>query len=435
MERVAEAARPVAAWQQQPPPAAAPTAALHEAHLRRQLHALLEVDDGLAVAAPAPVEQAAKKPEQLSASAAAVTHAVGLGHAMLMVERDNLLPFGAKGGRRHTERRVPPLSYLSPPGEGGFGAHMRAAGVEYAQKMAMTLRLGDEALHLCIRFTDRFLELYGADVFLSHQSSSARPEGTNPDNNILPRKLQRLLATSMFVATKVAEPDEVVRHPQGLPGANHFALYAPAFQRREVVQAERALLRVLEFDLLLSTAVVFLDAYIHVHALALRCAGGGAERAASKLDGGVPTAGGGAATATHAHEQGRPTVARVVVGADAFPPKEPCGKRFAYFVSDLLLAEGEALGVPHSQLAAAALVVACNAVGVPSWTPALECFTGMRRSALQPHVGVAVRCLRTAAMRRNGAAGMQLLLCDHKFVDVSKAIGWWSEAKFNALSA
>ena len=31
--------------------------------------------------------------------------------------------------------------------------------------------------------------------------------------------------------------------------------------------------------------------------------------------------------------------------------------------------------------------------------------------------------------------GSQLLLCDHKFEDVSKAIGWWSEAKFNALSA
>lgn len=216
----------------------------------------------------------------------------------------------------------------------------------------------------------------------------------------------------MFVSTKVAEPDAALTHPSGLPNAHNFSHFAPAFQRKEIVLAERALLRVLEFDLLLSTTVIFLDAYIHVHALALRCAGGGATAAAATLDG-----------AGHAGAGG-------IVAAGG-----PSGKHYANFISDLLLADGDALGVAHSELAAAALVVACNAVGVPSWTPAIEHFTGMKRAALQPHVRLAARALRRAGRRRNGVAGEALSVWDYKHQAVSTAVGRWPDSKFLALEA
>ena len=187
---VAAAAAAAAAPPPPPPTAPPPTgtgshlpAPTREAVLRRQLHELLEVDAG-AAAQPLPLEElprpdASGQPkkhreeELLSARAASVAHALGLGHSMQLVEKENLIPFGHSGGRRHTERRVMPKNYLSPGS--AFTVQMRAAGVAYAQTIQSQLRLSDETLHLCIRFTDRFLEVRRRRPFFRARGRSRAP--------------------------------------------------------------------------------------------------------------------------------------------------------------------------------------------------------------------------------------------------------------------
>ena len=75
-------------------------------------------------------------------------------------------------------------------------------------------------------------------------------------------KLKRLAITSLWVATKAAESNA--------PSCTAFcdAANVPLFDRAQIITAERALLRTLNFDTLLPTAAVFAAAYIDAAACA-----------------------------------------------------------------------------------------------------------------------------------------------------------------------
>ena len=75
-------------------------------------------------------------------------------------------------------------------------------------------------------------------------------------------KLKRLAITCLWVATKAAE--------SGAPSCVAFcnAANVPLFDRSQIITAERALLRTLNFDTLLPTAAVFASAFIDAAACA-----------------------------------------------------------------------------------------------------------------------------------------------------------------------
>ena len=89
-------------------------------------------------------------------------------------------------------------------------------------------------------------------------------------------KLKRLAITCLWVATKAAE--------SGAPSCVAFcdAANVPLFDRAQIITAERALLRTLNFDTLLPTAAVFAAAYIDAAACA-GCLAGEALLKASQL--------------------------------------------------------------------------------------------------------------------------------------------------------
>ena len=89
-------------------------------------------------------------------------------------------------------------------------------------------------------------------------------------------KLKRLAITALWVATKAAE--------SGAPSCTAFcdAANVRLFDRAQIVTAERALLRTLNFDTLLPTAAVFAAAFIDAAACA-GCVAGEALVKASQL--------------------------------------------------------------------------------------------------------------------------------------------------------
>ncbi|GHP05689.1 G2/mitotic-specific cyclin [Pycnococcus provasolii] len=86
------------------------------------------------------------------------------------------------------------------------------------------------------------------------------------DPAAIPCKLRRLGLTALFIAAKLTEP--AMHHT-----ARDFARVSFAglqFDRAQIVVAERALLKGLDFDLVLPTSVCFASAYAHAAALDLR---------------------------------------------------------------------------------------------------------------------------------------------------------------------
>ena len=146
---------------------------------------------------------------------------------------------------------------------------MRQQLVDWMGEQHAELSLTDETLHLAIRYADTFLSQRVPDVFLQRHGSGSEPvpcaplkplEGKRTLYSVyalhpLCNKLKRLGITCVFVAAKVTEVTT--------PSAVEFARYADvaSFTREQLLLAERALLRELNYSLIRPTAFSFAEAY------------------------------------------------------------------------------------------------------------------------------------------------------------------------------
>ena len=147
---------------------------------------------------------------------------------------------------------------------------MRQDLVDWMSCQHGTLELADETFHLALRYLDTFLLRRGPENFLARNGAGSEPVPALP-LGALPRgralyldgphqplcnKLKRLGVTCVFVAAKVVEVCA--------PPAGEFAHAAEVstFSRSQLLLAERALLRELEYDLYHPTCSSFAAAYV-----------------------------------------------------------------------------------------------------------------------------------------------------------------------------
>ena len=132
------------------------------------------------------------------------------------------------------------------------------------------LELADETFHLALRYLDAFLLRRGPENFLARNGAGSEPVPALPlgalpcdralyldgSHQPLCNKLKRLGITCVFVAAKVVEVCA--------PPAGEFAHAAEVstFSRSQLLLAERALLRELEYDLYHPTCSSFAAAYV-----------------------------------------------------------------------------------------------------------------------------------------------------------------------------
>ena len=132
------------------------------------------------------------------------------------------------------------------------------------------LELSDETFHLALRYLDTFLLRRGPENFLARNGAGSEPVPALPlgalpcdralyldgSHQPLCNKLKRLGITCVFVAAKVVE--------MCAPPAGEFAHAAEVstFSRSQLLLAERALLRELEYDLYHPTCSSFAAAYV-----------------------------------------------------------------------------------------------------------------------------------------------------------------------------
>ena len=132
------------------------------------------------------------------------------------------------------------------------------------------LELADETFHLALRYLDTFLLRRGPENFLARNGAGSEPVPALPlgalpcdralyldgSHQPLCNKLKRLGITCVFVAAKVVEVCA--------PPAGEFAHAAEVstFSRSQLLLAERALLRELEYDLYHPTCSSFAAAYV-----------------------------------------------------------------------------------------------------------------------------------------------------------------------------
>lgn len=147
---------------------------------------------------------------------------------------------------------------------------MRQQLVDWMAEQHNAMALTDETLHLAVRYVDTFLTQRVPDTFLQRHGSGSMPVEapklreltgervlyTMETLHPLCNKLKRLGITCIFVAAKVTEVTT--------PTANEFAGYAQvsSFTRDQLLLAERALLRELNYALIRPTAFSFAEAYV-----------------------------------------------------------------------------------------------------------------------------------------------------------------------------
>ena len=215
--------------------------------------------------------------------------------------------FSNDGGRRRTEERYT----LDPYVKYGelFNPAMRQQVVNWMYKRSLRLSMAPETFHLAVRYCDTFLSKRECEVFLQRNGNGSEPvpakaiesfyvvdrleyanpgkdrkvlfyakeaEGTSAmdgvdfggvtpifplgDETVNPlcNKLKRLGATCLFVAAKIVE----VNPPCAATVAS--CTEVSTFNRSQLLLAERALLRELDFFLYRPNPRAFLDAYIDV---------------------------------------------------------------------------------------------------------------------------------------------------------------------------
>ena len=147
---------------------------------------------------------------------------------------------------------------------------MRQDLVDWMSCQHGTLELADETFHLALRYLDTFLLRRGPENFLARNGAGSEPVPALPlgalpcdralyldgSHQPLCNKLKRLGITCVFVAAKVVE--------MCAPPAGEFAHAAEVstFSRSQLLLAERALLRELEYDLYHPTCSSFAAAYV-----------------------------------------------------------------------------------------------------------------------------------------------------------------------------
>ena len=147
---------------------------------------------------------------------------------------------------------------------------MRQDLVDWMSCQHGMLELSDETFHLALRYLDTFLLRRGPENFLARNGAGSEPVPALPlgalpcdralyldgSHQPLCNKLKRLGITCVFVAAKVVE--------MCAPPAGEFAHAAEVstFSRSQLLLAERALLRELEYDLYHPTCSSFAAAYV-----------------------------------------------------------------------------------------------------------------------------------------------------------------------------
>ena len=147
---------------------------------------------------------------------------------------------------------------------------MRQDLVDWMSCQHGMLELADETFHLALRYLDTFLLRRGPENFLARNGAGSEPVPALPlgalpcdralyldgSHQPLCNKLKRLGITCVFVAAKVVEVCA--------PPAGEFAHAAEVstFSRSQLLLAERALLRELEYDLYHPTCSSFAAAYV-----------------------------------------------------------------------------------------------------------------------------------------------------------------------------
>jgi len=147
---------------------------------------------------------------------------------------------------------------------------MRQDLVDWMSCQHGMLELADETFHLALRYLDTFLLRRGPENFLARNGAGSEPVPALPlgalpcdralyldgSHQPLCNKLKRLGITCVFVAAKVVEVCA--------PPAGEFAHAAEVstFSRAQLLLAERALLRELEYDLYHPTCSSFAAAYV-----------------------------------------------------------------------------------------------------------------------------------------------------------------------------
>ena len=215
--------------------------------------------------------------------------------------------FSNAGGRRRTEERYK----LDPYVKYGelFNPAMRQQVMNWMYKRSLRLSMAPETFHLAVRYCDTFLSKRECEAFLQKNGSGSEPLPAKPiesyfilergqtgeklsdrkvlfstkeaggasavagvdfggltpifplgDDTVNPlcNKLKRLGATCLFVAAKIVEVNP--------PCASTVAecTEVPTFNRSQLLLAERALLRELDFFLYRPNPRAFLDAYIDI---------------------------------------------------------------------------------------------------------------------------------------------------------------------------
>jgi len=213
-----------------------------------------------------------------------------LGHDILFLTSERSLtestaPFVEAGGRRLWEKLV--CDKYIPEEEdrhclaSKFTSATRQLLVDWAFSRRNCMQLSSETVHLAISFTDHFLRLRNPSNFLARHDSppeclrvrevslgggvagavlpaaevpdDAASEGYEPQ---FPPKLRRLMCTALLVAAKLVERQSL------RPSAASFATADEGFRRSELLQAERYLIKELNYKLLRPTPISFACAFL-----------------------------------------------------------------------------------------------------------------------------------------------------------------------------
>jgi len=191
-------------------------------------------------------------------------------------------PFVDPRARRILERKFVCGRYIAPssdrcPTTARFTSATRQLLVDWAFSRRNAMNLSSETAHLAIAMADTFLRNRNPEVFLERHAppekcrrlrdhtgpGPALPAGWVPEDAGSPRhepafpaKLQRLMCTSLLVAAKMHERQSM------RPPVESFACADDQFHKREILAAERVLIKELRYMLLLPTAVSFSSAYM-----------------------------------------------------------------------------------------------------------------------------------------------------------------------------